>query len=154
VVITDTPPEGTTYGGNLSCSVDGVTVLTSCSYDPSEGPRGTVTVVADIAPDFGALPTAESAQNELLIQFDVTVDQPEEEQTFENQATLVYDADNDGIDDFIVLSDDPQVLGDEDPAVVEFTPLAETGRAVIATVATGTVIAMMVLFAGRRTQGD
>ena len=140
VIITDEPPVDTTYLGGLTCVPAGATVVTSCTFDPNVGPRGTVTVVGDIAPDPGAT-TQDNASNELVISFDVTLDNPGVEQTIENQAELNWDSDGDGTVDFTVPTDDPAALGATDPTVVQVGALAATGVQINTTVVAGAIIA-------------
>jgi len=152
VVITDSPPEGTTYAGNLSCDPQGLTTVSSCSFDPSEGPRGTVTVIGDIAPDPGAT-TEDEATNPMIIRFDVTVDSiTEEGTTIENQAELAWDPDIDGTPDFNALSDDPTTAVAGDPAAVVIG-LSNTGSPAYLGVAVGAglLVAGVVLHRRRRT---
>ena len=139
VIITDEPPIDTTYAGNLTCTPAGASVVHSCSYDPNLGPRGTVTVIADIAPDPGQS-TQDGAANEVVVSFDVTIDNPDIEQTIENQAQLSWDADNDGTPDFVVLSDDPTTTDDTDPSVVSVEALAQTGQEITIPIIVGVLV--------------
>ncbi|NCA71969.1 MAG: DUF11 domain-containing protein, partial [Sphingobacteriia bacterium] len=101
VVINDPIPEGMTYLGNLVCLPNGDTTVSECRYEAPtlEAPRGRVYVVADFAPDFGAVvggPVEQAPRHELTISFDVTIDEPTVEQVFENQGVAEWDPDGDG----------------------------------------------------------
>lgn len=88
VVITDPPPAGMTMYGAPVCTPYGSTTVDACSYDPPDAtyPRGRVRVLANFGPDYGVtVGTLGSAANRLEIAFDVLVDRPEEEITYENQ---------------------------------------------------------------------
>lgn len=127
VEITDEVPEDTTYAGNLQCIAEGATVVHSCGFEAPSGtyPRGRVIVTADMAPDPGAT-DEDDAANELVISFDVSIDDPTIEE-YENQGVLSWDADMDMIPDFIVPTDDPAPAGASDPTVLNITQLSETG---------------------------
>ena len=86
VILTDPPPVGMTYAGNLVCTPQGSTIVTSCAFEaPSVSyPRGRVMVVADMGPDLGATSQA-NANNALQIAFDTSIDNPNVAQTFQNQ---------------------------------------------------------------------
>ena len=120
VVITDPPPAGTHYLGNLVCTPAGTTSVTSCAFEPPSvsHPRGRVVVVADMGADAGATDAA-SAANELSIRFDVTVDNPNQAQTIENQGVLDWDRNGDPV---TVTTDDRTLPGGEDPTEVRFVP--------------------------------
>lgn len=106
VVVSDEPPAGTIYKGNLSCKGKGSTTTSSCKFEePStEHPRGRVVAVATIGPDQGA--TGDSpTNNELMLAFDVQVaDGTAAGTAFNNQASLAWDADGNGSTDFTSLS--------------------------------------------------
>jgi len=92
VTITDPPPVGMTYAGNIACTPQGSTVVKSCIFEAASAafPRGRVVVLTDLGPDFGATDAA-SAINELQIAFDATIDNPTLPQTFENQGKASWD---------------------------------------------------------------
>ncbi|WP_045213139.1 IPTL-CTERM sorting domain-containing protein [Desulfonatronovibrio magnus] len=88
VLITDPPPEGMTMFGAPECTAYGSTTVDQCAFDPpsAEFPRGRVRVLANFGPDFGVtLGTINEAENRLEIAFDVLVDNPEVEATYENK---------------------------------------------------------------------
>jgi uncharacterized repeat protein (TIGR01451 family) len=96
VVISDEPPIGTTYAGNLVCSPRGTSVVVSCAYQvPSPGfPRGRIVVTGNIAPNPGVSnPTASVSTNALEISFDNLV--PASINQVENQAVLDWNPNND-----------------------------------------------------------
>jgi hypothetical protein len=121
VVITDQVPIDTTYADGLVCNGFGNSIIHSCVFEPPSAsyPRGRVKVVADIGSDPLAT-TADQANNEVTISFNVSVNDPTKEQAVENQGVLDYDADKDGINDFKVITDDPTALGGTDPTVFTF----------------------------------
>lgn len=93
VFITDPPPEGMTMHGAPICTPYGSTTVDSCDYEaPSAAfPRGRVLVHANLGPDFGVtVGTIGQAANRLEIAFDVLVDRPEAEVTYENQGTAEW----------------------------------------------------------------
>ncbi|MTW23160.1 isopeptide-forming domain-containing fimbrial protein, partial [Allochromatium palmeri] len=88
VSITDPPPEGMTMASAPICTPYGETSVDFCGFDaPSADlPRGRVRVTANFGQDFGVtLGTIGQAPNRLEIAFDVLVDRPETEETYENQ---------------------------------------------------------------------
>ncbi len=93
--VSDAIPLGTTYAGGLSCAEEGVTTTTSCVYEAPSGtyPRGRVVWTGSIGPDFGATDAA-SANNELYIRFNVTVNTGIN--SVDNQATMDSDLNGDG----------------------------------------------------------
>jgi LPXTG-site transpeptidase (sortase) family protein len=93
--VSDGIPLGTTYAGGLSCTEEGVTTTTSCTYEAPSGtyPRGRVVWTGSIGPDFGATDAA-SANNELYIRFNVTVNAGIN--SVDNQATMDSDLNGDG----------------------------------------------------------
>ena len=93
VFITDPPPEGMTLYGAPTCTPYGSTTVDSCGFEaPSPAfPRGRVLVRANFGPDFGVtIGTIGQAANRLEIAFDVLVDSPEVEETYENQGTAEW----------------------------------------------------------------
>jgi LPXTG-site transpeptidase (sortase) family protein len=93
--VSDGIPLGTTYAGGLSCTEEGVTTTTSCTYEAPSGlyPRGRIVWTGSIGPDFGATDAA-SANNELYIRFNVTVNT--RINSVDNQATMDSDLNGDG----------------------------------------------------------
>ena len=91
VVVTDPIPLGMTYGGNLVCTPQGSTVVTSCAFEAPSGsyPRGRVIVVSDMGPDLGATSPA-NANHALRIAFDASIDNPTIAQSFQNQGTATW----------------------------------------------------------------
>jgi len=93
VFITDPPPVGMTLYGAPTCTPYGSTTVDSCGFEaPSPAfPRGRVLVLANFGPDFGVtVGTIGQAPNRLEIAFDVLVDSPEAEVTYENQGTAEW----------------------------------------------------------------
>lgn len=123
VVITDPPPLGMTYAGNLVCTPQGSTVVKTCSFEAASAafPRGRVRVVTDLGPDLGATDAA-TANNELQIAFDATIDNPLVQQTFQNQGTAEWNPDNGT--PFTAVTRAPTTQGG--PTVVTYAP-AVTG---------------------------
>jgi LPXTG-site transpeptidase (sortase) family protein len=93
--VSDGIPLGTTYAGSLICTEEGSTTTTSCFYEAPSGsyPRGRIVWTGTIGPDFGATDAA-SANNELYIQFNVTVNTGIN--SVDNQATMDSDLNGDG----------------------------------------------------------
>ena len=91
VVVADPIPLGMTYAGNIVCTPQGSTVVTSCAFEAPSGayPRGRVMVVSDMGPDLGATSPA-NANNALRIAFDSTIDNPTVAQSFQNQGTATW----------------------------------------------------------------
>ena len=88
VLITDPPPEGMTMIGSPTCTPYGETTVDLCMFDAPDGeyPRGRVRVLANFGPDFGVtLGTIDTAPNRLEIAFDVLIDDPNVERSYENQ---------------------------------------------------------------------
>ena len=156
VIITDEVPEGMTYAGNLICTAEGSSVVSSCDFEPVSVayPRGRVVVNADIASDPGGTDQDDS-DNEVVISFDVTIDQPDQEDAeFENQGELEWDADEDGNPDFTAITDDPTTTEGGDPAVITIAQLSDTGSPVATAVAAGTFTAVAAVGVHRRTKGN
>ena len=146
VIITDEVPEGMTYADNLVCIGEGASVINSCVFEPASPtyPRGRVVVSADIASDPGGTDQDDS-DNEVVISFDVTVDEPDVEAEFENQGELEWDADEDGNPDFTATTDDPTTDEDGDPAIITIQDLVNAGSpAGYAVLAGGTLLAMVL----------
>ncbi len=142
VIITDEPPVDTTYHGNLNCSPQGTSVVHSCTYEaPSTSyPLGRVIVTADISPDPGITDPVD-ADNEVIITFDVIIDNPDIEQTYENQADIEYQG-------ILGVSDDPTTAGPSDPAVVSIgteTDLSPTGQGALLFAATGVAVSLIAV---------
>lgn len=118
-LIADAIPAGTAYvEGSLSCVAKGSTHLDFCNFETpaANPPRGRILAQADFAADLGATDAA-TASHELVISFDVTIDDPDVVQVFENQGTLECNCGGNG--PTVVVSDDPTQDGDDDPTVVE-----------------------------------
>ena len=112
-VITDPPPTGTTYvNGSVSCEGRGSTTVTTCGFDDV---GNTVNVVADFGPETGSPVDGDTADNELVIQFDVTYDAVNPEAEYLNQGSLRWDP---GSGPKTASTDDPTEAGDDDPSVV------------------------------------
>jgi hypothetical protein len=120
VIITDPPPAGMTYAGNIVCTPQGSTIVKSCSFEAASVtfPRGRIKVVTDLGPDLGATDAA-SANNELQIGFDATIDNPSVPQSFENQGTADWDPGN-GAPPLTAVTSAPTTNGG--PTVVPYTP--------------------------------
>nr|WP_276611749.1 IPTL-CTERM sorting domain-containing protein [Thiorhodococcus mannitoliphagus] len=151
VSITDPPPVGMTMTGTPTCTAYGTTSVDLCGFDPPSAsfPRGRVRVLANFGADFGVtLGTIGQAPNRLEIAFDVLVDRPEAEETYENQGesewtppeaegeTFVaetYDLTQlEGLDPDLPPSDiDPE---DVPPSESPVTPSAQADLAVIKSV--------------------
>ena len=111
--ITDPPPTGTTYvDGSISCEPRGTTTVSVCEFDTV---LNTVHVVADFGPETGSPADELTADNELLIVFDVTYDEANPEPEYVNQGTLTWDP---GSGPTTSSTDDPTESGDNDPTVV------------------------------------
>lgn len=126
VEITDPISGGMTFRGNLQCSPEGsITQVDSCNFEaPSVTyPRGRLVVVADIGPDPGAT-DAGTANNELVISFDVTIDNPNVPQRLENQGSATWDPDGPNGPQGTVTgdTDDKNAPGDSDPTPIDFQP--------------------------------
>jgi hypothetical protein len=93
----DPIPVGTTYvTGSVNCSADGsITTTTTCDYEPPSVtyPLGRIIWEGTIGPDFGKT-TADEAENELIITFNVLVNAGVT--SVENEATIDADLDDDG----------------------------------------------------------
>jgi large repetitive protein len=150
VFITDPPPEGMTMYGAPTCTPYGSTTVDSCNYEaPSAAfPRGRVLIQANFGPDFGVtVGTIGQAANRLEIAFDVLVDRPEAEVTYENQGTAewtppevdetfeaeTYDLTQlEGLDPDLLLSDlDPETVPPDESPV---TPSSRTDLGLTKTV--------------------
>ncbi len=100
---------------------------------------GRVVVDANIVSDPGAT-TPDNAANELVITFDVLIDNPDVEATFENQADLTWNG-------MVATSDDPTVVGPNDPAVVSIGTLSATGDAATIGLAAGGAVSLAAIAA-------
>lgn len=139
-VITDPIPTGTTYrDGSIVCSPAGSTTVSDCSFD-SENNR--VDVTATFGPETGNPTDADSAANELLIQFDVNYDSENPEPSYLNQGTLSW---NNGTS----TTDDPGEPGDNDPTEV-IPPSPDSAPLPVPTLPTALLgfLAMLMLVAG------
>lgn len=153
VIVTDDVPEGMTYEGGLVCTAEGISIVDSCSFEaPSAAhPRGRVVVQADIGPDSGST-DANNSVNELVISFDVTINEPDgTQEEFVNQASIEWDANNDGNIDFSGVSDNPDTVTGGDPSIVRLEELSETGSNLTVTVTIGLVITMTAIATRRHT---
>jgi LPXTG-site transpeptidase (sortase) family protein len=94
--VSDEIPLGTTYAGGLSClGASSQTTTSGCTFESPSGsyPRGRVVWTGVIGADFGATDAA-SANNELYIRFNVTVNTGIN--SVENEATMDSDLNGDG----------------------------------------------------------
>lgn len=118
VVITDSPPAGTTYQGNLFCTPKGSTTVSQCSFEARSTafPRGRVKVISNIGPDYGSA-TEATAANELLIGFDVTLDDATISRSYLNQGNSSWDPTGAGTP-ILGITDDPSINGVDNPTPV------------------------------------
>ncbi len=125
VVIEDPIQAGMTYRpGTLSCDDRGsTTVVGTCGNANYDAVNRLIQVTANFGPDLGATDEA-SADNELVITFEVTIDNPTLPQTFENQATATWDPDGPGGDDPVEGVTDDNAPGGKDPSPINFQPPA------------------------------
>jgi hypothetical protein len=86
--------------------------VTTCGFDDV---GNTVNVVADFGPETGSPVDEDTADNELVIQFDVTYDAVNPEAEYLNQGSLRWDP---GSGPKTASTDDPTEAGDDDPSVV------------------------------------
>jgi hypothetical protein len=87
VFITDELPDNMTFNGNLVCEARGSSVIAvdGCNFNPDIGNQGRIEVLATMGPDDGATNEA-TAENEVVISFDVLVPPSETEAEYFNQA--------------------------------------------------------------------
>ena len=125
VVIDDSIRAGMTYRpGTLTCDARGSTSLVgTCNDSNYDGSRRRIQVTADFGPDLGAIDEA-SADNELVISFEVTIDNPYVSQSFENQATVTWDPDGPGGEEPLPGITDDDTPGGSDPTPIDFEPPA------------------------------
>ncbi len=122
VQVTDSIPSNTTYlPGSLSCVANGLSTITTCSYNPG---TSTVTWTGSIAPDHGVFDPALAA-NAVIITFNTLLDPGAAGAT--NVATAAWDADGDSD-----ISDD--VAAGQVPGPAQ-SPSATYGRPVAAAAA-------------------
>ena len=121
VVIEDPIPAGMTYRpGTLTCTPQGITTVqgVSCSDAGNFISPNLIKVIANFGPDAGHTTEAD-AENELVISFEVTVDNPNIAQTFQNQGNATWTPP--GGDTLTGLTDDKTPGGDH-PTVIKFDP--------------------------------
>ncbi len=121
VVINDPIKAGMTYRpGTLTCDARGSTKLVgTCDDTNYNGTQKLIQVTADFGPDLGATDEA-SANNEFVISFEVTVENPSGGQSFENQAEATWDPDGPGgVDPWTDVTDD-NAPGGTDPTPIVF----------------------------------
>ena len=123
VVIEDPIQAGMTYRpGTLSCDARGsTTVVGTCGDANYDAVNRLIQVTANFGPDLGAFDRA-SADNELVITFEVTIDNPTVSQSFANQATATWDPDGPGGDDPVEGVTDDETPGGSDPTPIDFEP--------------------------------
>jgi Domain of unknown function DUF11/Bacterial Ig domain/GEVED domain len=129
VTITDEPPLGTTYNGNLVCTPRGLTTVTSCTYNsPSVGfPRGQIVVTGTIHPNPGVSDLSPLiSTNALEIAFDNLV--PSTAGEVSNQGVLTWNPNNDPDGGFNVRTRSPNGVVEPTTFNVKQARLAETGR--------------------------
>lgn len=123
VVIEDPIQAGVTYRpGSLVCTPRGSTVLVGTCNDANYNlVSKVIRVEANFGPDLGATTEAD-ADNELVISFEVTVDNPAVSQTFENQATASWDCNGDCEAEPLTGVTDDDAPGGTDPTPIQFIP--------------------------------
>ncbi|MFU8765094.1 MAG: hypothetical protein ACNA7T_11240 [Haliea sp.] len=87
VFITDQLPDNMTFNGNLVCEARGSSVIAvdGCNFNSAIGNQGRIEVLATMGADDGATNEA-TAENEVVISFDVLVPPSETEAEYFNQA--------------------------------------------------------------------
>ncbi|WP_170265680.1 IPTL-CTERM sorting domain-containing protein [Thiohalocapsa marina] len=125
VVIEDPILGDVTYvAGSLTCTPRGTTtVVGTCDDSNYNDVTRLITVEANFGPDLGATTEGE-ADNELVISFEVMVDNPTISQTFENQAEAQWDCDGACTQDPLIGVTDDDEPGGPDPTPIEFDPPA------------------------------
>lgn len=90
VRITDEVPPGTTMHGDPTCTSSGSTVVKTCTYEPPTAtfPRGRVVAVAD----FGSSNPKNAAAHQLLVAFDVVVNDWKMAAVFQNRGEAEWGA--------------------------------------------------------------
>ena len=157
VIITDRIAAGMTYvPGTLSCEARGSTQISggSCSDSQNFTAPDLLSIEANFGPDFSAS-DEQSADNELLISFEVLVDDLSSEQSLENQATVSWDPDGPGgATELTGSTDADDSTAALEPASVFFRPTASP--APIPTLPLGgllTLVGVLGLVASRRASG-
>ena len=127
VLIDDPIQAGMTYrSGSLACYARGSTaVVGTCSDANYSAAQRHIQVTANFGPDLGAT-NEDNADNELVISFEVTVDNPSVGQSFENQATATWDPEGPGGDGPLSGVTDDNAPGGGDPTPIIFPAVIPT----------------------------
>jgi len=126
VEISDIIPTGMTYrDGTLRCIPNNVTtdpetpktIVKTCEYD------GMVHVVADFGPDLGHTLAENNVNHALEVSFDVTIDNPNVSNSYQNQGTASWDCNKECAEKpHTIVTDDPLRPGEKEPTPIQYNP--------------------------------